>query len=176
MHSHELAPYLRVMPWYDYGFKPHIVSLRFIIDKEVLTDTGWVIDAPLKISQTFGPTNWYDNWQHHWEEAEHVKASINAPWDHGASIDATELCARFGYAAESYILATNPEADERHYGRRSKIAFKEVAASLSNESGHLYVDHICSFWENFGSKFRLFRGYLKNGTAGQDLVGAVLCD
>ena len=50
MHCVELTPYLRVEPRYDYGFKPHIVSLRYFVDKEVLADTGWVIDAPLEIS------------------------------------------------------------------------------------------------------------------------------
>ena len=73
-------------------------------------------------------------------------------------------------------MATNPEATLRHFGRCSRIAVKEVEAGLSNEIGHLYVDQDCPFWENVGAKFRLFKGYLKNGISKQELVDAAWQD
>ena len=79
MHSKELTPYLRVEPWYDYGFQPHIVSLRYFADKEVLPETGWVIDAPLEISQTYGPRNCPVS--KHWVDTPQAGGAHNATKD-----------------------------------------------------------------------------------------------
>ena len=94
----------------------------------------------------------------HWARAEGVRLETTA------SKAATDLYAKFGYAAESYLLSTFPDATSQHFGRASRITFKKVKASLANENGHIYMQPCVSFWEHLGTRLRLFKGLLKNGS------------
>ena len=86
------------------------------------------------------------------------------PISSNASKAATDLYAKFGYAAESYLLSTFPDATSQHFGRASRITFKKVKATLANENGHTYMQPCVSFWEHLGTRLRLFKGLLKNGS------------
>ena len=81
-----------------------------------------------------------------------------------ASKAASNLYAKFGYAAESYLLSTFPDATSQHFGRASRITFKKVKVSLANENGHIYTQPCVSLWEHLGSRLRLFKGPPKNGS------------
>ena len=74
---------------------------------------------------------------------------------------------------ESYFLATNPDADEKHHGRASKITVKEEEATFDNDFTHIYATPACSFWEHLGAKIKLMKVLLKNGT--QDYVMDQVC-
>jgi hypothetical protein len=95
-----------------------------------------------------------------------VKPEIHAPMNPQASNGATWLYAKFAWAAESFILATFPDATPKHFGRASKIVFKEVTATLANRNGHVYATPSLSFWEHLGSKLRMLRALLKNQVTG----------
>ena len=70
MHSEDLAPYLELEGIQDFPFKPHVISLKATIHREVAPDEAYTIDAPTEISQGFGPRNYMDNWWMHWARAE----------------------------------------------------------------------------------------------------------
>ena len=127
-------------------------------------DEAYTIDAPTEISQSFGPRNYMDNWWMHSAKAEGVRLETTAPISGNASKAAIDLYAKFGYAAESYLLSTFPDATSKHFGRASNITFKKVKVSLANENGHIYIQPCVSFWEHLGTRLRLFKGLLKNGS------------
>ena len=72
MHSRQLQPYVKVEPITTYSFKPHVVSLRVTIAKEIAPEEALVMDLPTEISESYGPRNFYDSWQHHWAKAANV--------------------------------------------------------------------------------------------------------
>ena len=148
----------------DYPFKPHIIAVRVCIDKEVEVDRHRVLDVPLEILSTHGPRNFGDGWAKHWRLAEAVETNIEAPWNAEASQEATKLYSKFAWAAESFLLATSPEATSRHFGRGSSITFKEVEVSLSNKGEHIYATPLPSSWEKLGNCLRLLKSLRKNGS------------
>ena len=106
-----------------------------------------------------------DDWWYHWSEADGVTFQTTAPYSANASKEASDLYAKFAYAAESHLLETFPDATPGHFGRASKIFFKKVAATFQNETGHIFVQPKVSFWEHLGGRLRLMKGLLKMATA-----------
>ena len=106
----------------------------------------------MEISDYAGPREWDDGWAKHWNLAANVQPQVDVPWDSSASWEATVLYSRFSWAVESYFLATNPDADEKHHGRASKITVKEEEATFDNDFTHIYATPACSFWEHLGDK------------------------
>ena len=86
------------------------------------------------------------------------------------------MYAKFSWAAESYFMSTDPAASDKQHGRASKLEFVEEDVTFGNDMCHLYATPACSFWEQLGSKIRLLKGYLKNGTIDHvmDLVCSTL--
>ena len=131
-HSDDLAPYLDIEGIQDFPFKPHVISIKATIHREVSPGEAYVIDVPTEISQSFGPRNFKDDWRKHWAKAEGVVFETTVPISGNASEAASNLYAKFGFAAESYLLSTFPDATIQHFDRASKITFKKVKASLAN--------------------------------------------
>ena len=120
--------------------------------------------CPTELLPTIGPRLPQDDWSSHWLAAQAIEPDLQVPWDSTASIEATRLYARFGHAVESYMLATDPFATPGHFGRASRIAFSEQEVSFANKQDHIYASPTCSYWEQLGSRVRLLRGLLRNGT------------
>ena len=120
--------------------------------------------CPTELVQTMGPRLPQDDWASHWLAAQAIEPDLHVPWDDTASIEATRLYARFGYAVEGYMLATDPNATPAHFGRASRITFQEQEVSFANKQDHIYASPTCSYWEQLGSRVRLLRGLLRNGT------------
>ena len=175
VHSPCLKNIVQVTPITDYPFKPHVVSLRVEVCRPLLPDLARVLAAPDEITETFGPRNFDDCWALHWQQAEAVEPSFDVPWNPAASEAATKLYAKFSHAAEACILATNPQASEKHYGRGAKVEFKTVAVSFENKAAHIYATPAVSFWEKLGVRLRQLEGYMKNGTR-SDLIDTTRAD
>ena len=139
-----LAPHISLFPM-QYGFKPHIISIGMVIDLAFEPDAGKTLVCPTEILQTAGPRMRHDDWASHWLEAQAVEPDLQVPWDATASIEATRMYARFGYAVESYMLATDPFATPAHFGRASRIAFQWQEVSFVNKCDHIYSAPSCSF-------------------------------
>ena len=58
MHSDDLTPYLDIEGVQDVAFKPHVISIKATIHREVSPDEAYIIDAPAEISQSFSPRNY----------------------------------------------------------------------------------------------------------------------
>ena len=69
----------------------------------------------------------------HWLAAQAIEPDLHVPWDDTASIEATRLYARFSYAVEGYMLATDPNATPAHFGRASRITFQVQEVSFANK-------------------------------------------
>ena len=59
-----LAPHISLFPM-QYGFKPHIVSIRMVIDLAFEPDAGKTLVCPTEILQTAGPRMRHDDWASH---------------------------------------------------------------------------------------------------------------
>ena len=125
-----LAPHIGLFLTY-YGFKPHIVCVRLVINLAFEPDVGKIMVCPTERVRTLGPRLPHDDWSSHWLSAQAIEPELQVPWDDTASIEATRLYARFGYAVESYMLATDPYATPANFGRASCIAFKEQEVSFA---------------------------------------------
>ncbi len=88
--------------------------------------------CPEEICEHAGPRTWDDTWGMHWDLAKDIQPQIYAPWDSSANWEATQLYARFSWAAESYFMSTDPQATDRQHDRGSKIEFaaEEVASGM----------------------------------------------
>ena len=92
-----------------------ICHVCFIIEPDV----GKTMVCPTELVQTLGPRLPHDDWSSHWLSAQAIEPELQVPWDDTASIEATRHYAHFGYAVESYMVATGPYATSGHFGRAS---------------------------------------------------------
>ena len=99
--SRDLAPKLTLRPILHYGFKPHVVSIRVLINADVEPDLGRRLAVPHEICEHAGPREIDDTWTMHWNLADAIQPALDVPWDTSASKEATKMYAKFSWAAES---------------------------------------------------------------------------
>ena len=63
-----LAPYLS-LEGIEYGFKPHVYSLRLTVHLNFAPDAGKLMRTPSEIHTALGPREYGDDWAKHWLEA-----------------------------------------------------------------------------------------------------------
>ena len=113
----DLAHRLTVDPFYDRGFRPHVVGLALSMDAIMDSDEAFVQDLPDEIMEYPGPRLVDDAWEaHHLQHAGTV-AQLDVPWSTSANRTLTDMYARWSLANESYFLSIFPEASDRHLGR-----------------------------------------------------------
>ena len=114
-----------------------MVSIRLTLDLAFEPDQGKLMVCPTELAETFGPREIDDDWATHWLNAQKVEPELQVPWDTSASIEATRMYARFGYAVESYMLSTSPYASFSQCGRARRLTFHTHTVHFTFKYEHL---------------------------------------
>ena len=160
----DLAHRLKVDPYYDHGFKPHVVGLAVSMEAIMDSDEAFVQDLPDEIMEYPGPRMVDDTWEAHYLKHAGAVAQLEIPWSSSANRAITDMCARWSLANETYFLSIFPEASDRHLVRGSRVTFRKVQVSSDNHADHIYMKPGLSFWERTGSALRILRGMATNGS------------